>query len=46
MKTQKSLHDFECELDELLDNAIDSLSQSDCESFLEYICKRVADCEE
>ena len=46
MKSMESLNDFENKLEDLFDNALDSLTPAEFDNFLNYVLKRVADYEE
>lgn len=46
MKSMDSLNDFENKLEDLFDNALDSLTPEEFDNFLNYVLKRVADYEE
>ena len=40
-----TLFEYECEVEELLDNAISDLSSKDCLKLFEYIASTLEDCD-
>lgn len=45
MKINMTLFEYECKVEELLDNAISDLSSKDCLKLFEYIISTLEDCE-